>query len=77
MRVRAMKYLLAVPLVCVLALSLSACGEPSDTQAEAGAARVSRQLPPRVVEALKPRAAQLRRQDLELAGERLKVASGR
>jgi hypothetical protein len=41
---------------------------------EAGVARVSKELPPEVIEALKARAAELRRQDLELVGERLKVA---
>lgn len=42
----------------------------------AGMERVSKQLPPDVIEAIRPRAAELRRADMELAGERLKIATG-
>jgi hypothetical protein len=41
---------------------------------ESGLARMSTELPPEVQEALRPRAAELRKQDLMLTGERLKAS---
>ena len=41
---------------------------------EAALARMSTDVPPAVIEALRPRAAALRKQSLELAGERMKAA---
>jgi len=44
---------------------------------EAGLAQAAAGLSPELVEALKPRAAELRKQDLTLTGERLKAAGAR